>query len=372
MFCHKCNKDININSISNNVLDKKLPQIFTIMNYILNNLDTYNDIYTYLSHYKSKKLDFWTARNNSGITIFHLLVWYISIQTVKFKFFKQKILKIFIILFGFNYKNNLILSNDNDNDNDYIINNINQLEFNKYNNVIDTEGDNNIEDLDDNLYSLIFSNNHNYDYIIKFINNNCIFNKFIKNKILNLGTNCDKYHTIYHHMNQYCENKNDIYFKYMYKYLLNHNEYLMTKQLDNNNKTANDYLYEKPTYNNNIIMISNNITGSYKNIEKSIINYLDSKNDFKLTKCHKCKNIVDYSLDIPNIINYAFETFDYVLINLIIKSYQLRFILNNIYSSDNISNNKLSIDNRHKHIINIYKNNINNNINIDNYISIIE
>ena len=96
----------------------------------------------------------------------------------------------------------------------------------------------------------------------------------------------------------------------------------------------------------------------------------------KIPEIDKCKNIIDFSLDIPNIINYAFKTCDYVLINLIINTYQLRSILNNLYLSNNtdINENKnhLSIDKRHNHVINIYKTNINNYINVDNYISIIE
>jgi len=351
MYCYKCDKNININKCINS---NYIPEVFNIMNYILNNFDNFNDIYNYLNIYRSKDIYFWIEKNKSGITVFHLLVWYIGIQTTKYKHFKQKILHIFLALFGMNYNkfnNDLLQFNNNTNNCDNII-----IKSSKYNITTDT-----------------------------FLDN--ILNENYKNIIFNIGTNCDQYHTIYHHLNQYCENKYDIYYKEMYNFLLNHNSHLMNDVFDNNNKTANDYLPQTPSvinkYNNNITdtfdnlsLISNKITSSYKNLEKSIISYIESKHDFNLTKCQKCRNIIDFSLDIPNIINYAFSTYDYVLINLIIKTYQLRSLLNNLYLSNNLDLNKnknvLSIDNRHKHVINIYKTNINKYINIENYITIIE
>jgi len=157
----------------------------------------------------------------------------------------------------------------------------------------------------------------------------------------------------------------------MYEYLLNQNSNYMDKILDNNNKTANDYLLDKN--NKCSLSISNIITSSYKNIEKSIIYYLESKNDFKFKKCMKCNNIIDFTDDICNIINYAFTSYDYVLINMILKSFQYRYVLNNVYSNNENENNLLSINNRHKHIVNMYKSNLEKyDMNIDNYVIIID
>ena len=44
MYCYKCDKNINITTnkfINNN----DIPEVFDIMNYILNNLDSYLDIW---------------------------------------------------------------------------------------------------------------------------------------------------------------------------------------------------------------------------------------------------------------------------------------------------------------------------------------
>ena len=331
MFCYKCDKNRNICNNTDN-------KIFKIINDILTHCYNYESVYNNLKIYANKDYNFWTTRDKSGITVFHLLVWYIGSQTVKFRHLKPKIYWIFLSLFGNNNDSDMSSSDDD---------------------IID---DNNTE------LKTISKLKPRILFPLE-----PLFNYDMKNMILTTGTICDPLHTICHHLTQYCENPNDKFFKKIYNIINNYNNSI----LDNNNKTPDDYINIVTNKTSNDI---NNITSSYKHIEKAIILYLESKDKFKFNKCIKCKNIIDFSFEIPKIICFAFETFDNVLISLVIQSYQLRYIINTLFIDNNITKSlsiydniydSMSINDRHKHIIDIYRDNLNQYIDIDSYINIL-
>jgi hypothetical protein len=167
-------------------------------------------------------------------------------------------------------------------------------------------------------------------------------------------------HNLLYHLVRHCENPNDVYYKRLYKLLLDNGcEELTDEQLIEikNSNTEEENLPD------DLKLHVFEITNKYKCIEDLIIQNVETKyTDYKLTKCVDCNCLIDYIKEIPNIITYAKDNNCDLIINLIWFAYYQRKLLNkifdNYYKMTKSCSELNQIHKRHSHILEIYSNNL--------------
>lgn len=187
-----------------------------------------------------------------------------------------------------------------------------------------------------------------------------IFNQKQIDKIVKLTTSYDNEHTVLYHLVRYCENPNDNYYRRLYNILLINGSKEITNEQINKIKK---YSVEECNLPDNIKKCICNITTKYKNIEELIIENITNKySDLKLSKCIMCNNLIDYTKEIPKIIDYAKQNGCSNIMDLIWIAYYQRKLLNkifdNYYKYNNIKSELNMIHKRHTHVLDIYSNHL--------------
>jgi hypothetical protein len=193
-----------------------------------------------------------------------------------------------------------------------------------------------------------------------------VFGNNMINKIINLGTKNKQSHTILYHLVRYCENSNDIFYMRLYNLLIERG----SKQL------TDDQIKEIKSFNTDeeILPLTlkykvSSITDKYKLEENKIVKDIETKcQDYKLDKCFECDSLIDYTKEIPKIIKYAENNKCDFLLNSIWAAYYQRKLLNTVfdkyYDTINAQSNLNMIHKRHTHILELYSNNLNQNLNL--------
>ena len=283
LYCYKCIAKLNKFNV----------EIFNIMNDIIYNANSINDIYIKIDNLN---IDFekWLEYNNSGNTIFHSYIWYITTKINKYQQFKPYVYAFFQKIF--------------------LNNNVNSI-FTKKN----IEKIVNIETKNDSECTLLYflvktCENPNDNYYKKLYNllidngarelTNEQFNK-IKLSKLEMNTVTEEY--IPDGLREYI---NEITCKY--------------KNMEN-------------------III--------QTLEKE-------HNEYKISKCLNCNILLDYTKEISKIMKYINKTNDNKLLHLIWSAYYQRKLLNTLFNKyyERINTTALNIiHKRHTHILDIYE-----------------
>jgi len=194
-----------------------------------------------------------------------------------------------------------------------------------------------------------------------FINENtkAIFSKEQIRQIINMGTLYDGNHTLLYHIVKHCENPNDIYYKKLYKLLLENGATELTNEQLIKIKQNNTEEISLPT---TLKLNISNITNKYKLIEQSIIDTILLNKEYTFNRCFICKEIISYLDEIPTIIKYAKENNNKIIIDMIWEAYSQRKLINKIFDKYyQILNSKMDLNkihNRHLHIIKLYESNL--------------
>lgn len=198
-----------------------------------------------------------------------------------------------------------------------------------------------------------------YAFFQKVLGDNTIKSIFKPKQINMIVTLTNPYkpnNTILYHMVRYCENNDDMYYKRLYNLLLERGSPDLT--VDQLSEIASLNVGEESLPDELRCHISE-ITNTYKHAEELIIKYINEKcNDLKLNKCIDCNSLIDYTKDLPKIIEYAKINNIIYIIDLIRHAYCQRKLLNKIFNNYydiTNSHSKLNmIHKRHSYVLNIY------------------
>ena len=187
-----------------------------------------------------------------------------------------------------------------------------------------------------------------------------IFGNNMINKILIFGTPKNPNHTILYHLVRYCENPNDIFYMRLYNLLLERGCKPLTDNQLKEIKLLNSEEEDLP------LMLKHkvsSITDKYKLEESKIVKDIETKYlNCKLNNCIECEKLIDYTKEIPKIIEYAKNNKCEFLLNCIWSAYYQRKLLNTIfnkyYNKVNAKSNLNLIHKRHSHILELYKNSL--------------
>lgn len=184
-----------------------------------------------------------------------------------------------------------------------------------------------------------------------------IFRMSIINKIINLGTPKNPAHTILYHLVRYCENPNDVFYIRLYDLLLERGAKQLTNDQLSEIKKLNAEEEDIPYQLKDKI---SHITDKYKYEESKIAsNICENYPDCKLDKCAECSILIDYTKEIPKIVKYAKGNNCETILSSIWSAYYQRKLVNTIftkyYEKVNAQSNLIMIHKRHSHILNIYK-----------------
>jgi len=309
-YCHKCHLKTLSGTTKFNV------KIFNEINNIIFCSDSMPDVYSKMSSIKlSKNLTFedWLETNEEGYTVFHWFIWFMSSRIKKFYYIRSRVYAFLQKIFG----------------------------------------DNTIKS---------------------------IFNDVQILKIVNITIKGRPNHTLLYHLIRYCENSNDVFYKRTYNMLVKAGATLLSEEQIKEIKT---FITEEEDFTNNIQMKTNisMLTKKYKECEKLIINnieYINKKNIITndvtcdIVLCSECGSVIDFTKDIPKIIDFIVKLHDEkkltmivsTLQSLIINAYYARKVLNSEFNSyyklKKQNHPDLNIDlnmihKRHSHVINIYE-----------------
>jgi hypothetical protein len=194
-----------------------------------------------------------------------------------------------------------------------------------------------------------------YAFFQKVFSDNTISSIFTQSQIKTI-INLKNPNTLLYHLVRYCENSNDKYYKRFYNLLIDIGSEPLTEEQLTEIKNLN---IEEENIPDNLKPYISKITTTYKNIEKIIIQNIESNYpDYQLDKCIICNELIDYTLEIPKIINYAKNKNEKILLDLIEFAFRqrksLNKIFNNYYETLNNNSDKNLIHKRHEHILDIY------------------